>query len=104
MPVSLQQQFRGEAPDLPRTHPDYVLRLVDSMLTSARKAGASDIHLLPGEDGLAMSWRIDGVLHPIELLPRAICAEYHGAPQGDVAAVDVSDRRATRGTHSSVGR
>ncbi len=72
MPVSLQQQFRGESPDLPRTHPDYVLRLVDSMLTSARKAGASDIHLLPGEDGLAMSWRIDGVLHPIELLPRAI--------------------------------
>ncbi len=45
---------------------------MDSVLASARKAGASDIHLLPGEDGLAMSWRIDGVLHPIELLPRAI--------------------------------
>jgi general secretion pathway protein E len=72
MPLSLQQQFRSESPDLPRTHPEYVLRLVDSMLMSARKAGASDIHLLPGEDGLAMSWRIDGVLHPIELLPRAI--------------------------------
>ncbi len=72
MPLSLQQQFRSESPDLPRTHPEYVLRLVDSVLTSARKAGASDIHLLPGEDGLAMSWRIDGVLHPIELLPRAI--------------------------------
>jgi general secretion pathway protein E len=72
MPLSLQQQFRGESPDLPRTHPEYVLRLVDSVLMSARKAGASDIHLLPGEDGLAMSWRIDGVLHPIELLPRAI--------------------------------
>jgi general secretion pathway protein E len=72
MPLSLQQQFRSESPDLPRTHPDYVLRLVDSVLASARKAGASDIHLLPGEDGLAMSWRIDGVLHPIELLPRVI--------------------------------
>jgi general secretion pathway protein E len=72
MPLSLQQQFRSESPDLPRTHPEYVLRLVDSVLMSARKAGASDIHLLPGEDGLAMSWRIDGVLHPIELLPRAI--------------------------------
>ncbi len=72
MPLSLQQQFRSESPDLPRTHPEYVLRLVDSALASARKAGASDIHLLPGEDGLAMSWRIDGVLHPIELLPRAI--------------------------------
>jgi general secretion pathway protein E len=72
MPLSLQQQFRSEAPELPRTHPEFVLRLVESVLTAGRKAGASDIHLLPGEDGLAMSWRIDGVLHPIEVLPRAI--------------------------------
>jgi general secretion pathway protein E len=72
MPLSLQEQFRSEAPQLARTHPEYVLRLVDSVLAAARKAGASDIHLLPGEDGLAMSWRIDGVLHPIEVLPRAI--------------------------------
>lgn len=72
MPLSLQQQFRSESPELPRTHPEFVLKLVESVLTSARKAGASDIHLLPGEDGLAMSWRIDGVLHPIEVLPRAI--------------------------------
>jgi general secretion pathway protein E len=72
MPLSLQQQFRKESPELPRTHPEYVLRLVDSLLTGARQAGASDIHLLPGEDGLAMSWRVDGVLHPIDVLPRAI--------------------------------
>ncbi len=72
MPLSLQQQFRGESPELPRTHPEFVLKLVESVLVAARKAGASDIHLLPGEDGLAMSWRIDGVLHPIEVLPRAI--------------------------------
>jgi type II secretory ATPase GspE/PulE/Tfp pilus assembly ATPase PilB-like protein len=70
MSLTLQQQFRDEAPDVARTHPEYVLKLVDAILTGARNAGASDVHLLPGEDGLAMSWRVDGVLHPIDLLPR----------------------------------
>jgi general secretion pathway protein E len=72
MPLSLQQQFQSEAPPVPRTHPEFVLKLVDAILTAARNAGASDVHLLPGEDGLAMSWRVDGVLHPVEVLPRAI--------------------------------
>lgn len=70
MSLTLQQQFRDESPQLARTHPEYVSQLVDAVLTGARNAGASDVHLLPGEDGLAMSWRVDGVLHPIELLPR----------------------------------
>ena len=70
MSLTLQQQFREESPDVARTHPEYVSQLVDAILTGARNAGASDVHLLPGEDGLAMSWRVDGVLHPIDLLPR----------------------------------
>lgn len=70
MPLTLQQQFRNESPDVARTHPEYVSQLVDAILTGARNAGASDVHLLPGEDGLAMSWRVDGVLHPIDVLPR----------------------------------
>src|ERR1700722_8717633 len=72
MSLTLQQQFRNESPEVARTHPEYVSQLVDAILTGARNAGASDVHLLPGEDGLAMSGRIDGVLHPIEVLPRAI--------------------------------
>ena len=74
MSLTLQQQFRDEAPSLARTHPEYVSQLVDAVLTAARNAGASDVHLLPGEDGLAMSWRVDGVLHHIDVLPRNIAA------------------------------
>jgi general secretion pathway protein E len=70
MSLTLQQQFRNESPGVARTHPEYVSQLVDAILTGARNAGASDVHLLPGEDGLAMSWRVDGVLHAIDVLPR----------------------------------
>src|SRR3984957_20231151 len=70
MSLTLQQQFRNESPEVARTHPEYVSQLVDAILTGARNAGASDVHLLPGEDGLAMAWRVDGVLHPIDVLPR----------------------------------
>ena len=59
---------------MPTTFPDFTNRLsqigewnavavpeiVDAVLSSARDAGASDVHLVPREDGLEMSWRIDG--------------------------------------------
>src|SRR5690349_11167595 len=72
MSLLLQRRFRGVLEPADRSHPEFVSRLVDAILASARGAGASDIHLLPGEDGLAMSWRVDGVLHPVDLLPRSI--------------------------------
>src|SRR5579863_3474770 len=74
MSFTLQEQYRGRAPPVPRTHPEYVSQLVDLILTAARNAAASDVHLLPSEDGLGMSWRVDGVLHPIDVLPRNISA------------------------------
>jgi general secretion pathway protein E len=70
MSLTLQQQFRSSSPSVARTHPEYVSQLVDAVLAGARRAGASDVHLLPGEVGLGMAWRVDGVLHPIEVLPR----------------------------------
>ncbi len=39
--------------------------VVDTVLEAARDAGASDVHLIPLESGLDMSWRIDGVLHNV---------------------------------------
>ena len=35
---------------------------------------ASDVHLVPGEDGLHMSWRIDGVLQPVSTFDRRLAA------------------------------
>ncbi len=50
--------------------PQHVTALVDAILTSARDAGASDVHLVPQEFGLAMLLRLDGVLQPVAELPK----------------------------------
>ncbi len=49
-----------------------VVELVDGLLRRAITAGASDVHLDPGDDGLRVRFRIDGILESIELLPTAI--------------------------------
>ena len=52
---------------LDATHPDYAPRFVQHLLESAREFGASDIHLLPSDGGLEISWRFDGVMQPLGL-------------------------------------
>ncbi len=52
--------------------PQYVPDLVDALLGAARAAGASDVHLVPQATGLAIFWRIDGVLQPVIQLPAAL--------------------------------
>jgi type II secretory ATPase GspE/PulE/Tfp pilus assembly ATPase PilB-like protein len=43
----------------------YATELIETLLRVGREAGASDLHLQPTEAGLDLSWRVDGVLHPI---------------------------------------
>ena len=38
----------------------------------AAEAGVSDLHFQPSRDGLQMKWRIDGVLHPIGVIPQEV--------------------------------
>lgn len=52
--------------------PAEVPRVVDAILAASQNAGASDVHLVPEESGLAMWWRIDGVLHPVSSFPREV--------------------------------
>ena len=61
-----RQRLDGHNP----ADPQHVTALVDAILTSAREAGASDVHLVPQEFGLAMLLRLDGVLQPIAELPK----------------------------------
>ena len=61
-----RQRLDGHNP----ADPQHVTALVDAILTSAREAGASDVHLVPQEFGLAMLLRLDGVLQPIVELPK----------------------------------
>ena len=48
------------------------VEIVDALLTAARNAQASDIHLVPDEAGSSAFWRIDGVLHPVIRIARPI--------------------------------
>ncbi|MFO0891447.1 MAG: ATPase, T2SS/T4P/T4SS family [Isosphaeraceae bacterium] len=61
----LSQALRGLDPAGPR----YATEAVDRILAAARAAGASDVHLQPGADGLEIRWRVDGVLHHVAVLP-----------------------------------
>ena len=60
------RQTRSEA------DPQYVPDLVDALLKAARAAGASDVHLVPQASGLAVLWRMDGVLQPVTELPASL--------------------------------
>ncbi|MCB1627691.1 MAG: type II/IV secretion system protein [Xanthomonadales bacterium] len=59
-----------EAERLSREQP--IVRLVGEMLADAANRQASDIHLRPQADNLAMLYRIDGLLVPIRRFDRAL--------------------------------
>jgi type II secretory ATPase GspE/PulE/Tfp pilus assembly ATPase PilB-like protein len=46
--------------------------IVEALLATSAEAQASDIHLLPTADGLAVSWRLDGVLQPLCHVPQSL--------------------------------
>ena len=72
MSIAFQDQNLQFAPSTDLVNPSQVPELVDTLLSAAEQAMASDIHLLPTEAGLQMRWRVDGVLHDITTFPRAI--------------------------------
>ena len=49
---------------------DRVPEIVDELLETARHRAASDIHIVPTETSLEVSWRIDGVLQHAGKFPR----------------------------------
>lgn len=52
-----------------------IVKIVDSMLSSAMEAGASDIHIEPSETDVRVRFRIDGILYTSLVLPKSV----HGA-------------------------
>ena len=61
----VEGQFAGLDP----ADPQYATQVVERMLAAGRAAGASDLHLQPGSDGLELKFRIDGVLLAVALFP-----------------------------------
>jgi type IV pilus assembly protein PilB len=49
-----------------------LVRLVNSILFQAAEDGASDVHFEPQEDALVVRFRIDGVLHEMQRIPKRL--------------------------------
>ena len=49
-----------------------LVRLVNSVLFQAAEDGASDVHFEPHEDALVVRFRIDGVLHEMQRIPKRL--------------------------------
>src|SRR6185436_14450646 len=47
-----------------------LVRLVNSIIFQAAEDGASDMHFEPQKDGIVVRFRIDGVLHEIQRIPK----------------------------------
>lgn len=79
-----------------------VIRLVDYVVAEGISSRASDIHLEPGEEGLAVRYRIDGVLRQVLMLPRSA-----GVPLVSrikiMSGLDIADRLRPQDGRARVG-
>jgi len=69
------------------------VKLVNSILYDALKAGASDIHIESTASGISVKFRIDGVLDHALTVPGVELAEYVISRLKVVAELDISERR-----------
>ena len=69
-----------------------VIRLVNTIISRVIELRASDIHLEPFDDGLHVRYRIDGVLHPGEVVPAAQGAAVSSRVKL-LAHLDIAERR-----------
>jgi type II secretory ATPase GspE/PulE/Tfp pilus assembly ATPase PilB-like protein len=78
-----------------------VIKLVDHIVAEGIAAGASDIHLEAGEAGIAVRYRIDGMLKEVMVLPKAV-----GIPLVSrikiMSQMDIADRLRPQGGRARV--
>jgi len=69
-----------------------IVRFVNSIIEQAIENRASDLHLEPTEDDLRVRFRIDGVLHEIDTVPRAVQSALISRLK-IMSGVDITERR-----------
>ena len=78
-----------------------VIKLVDHIVAEGIAVGASDIHLEAGEGGIAVRYRIDGMLKEVMVLPKAV-----GVPLVSrikiMSQMDIADRLRPQGGRARV--
>jgi type II secretory ATPase GspE/PulE/Tfp pilus assembly ATPase PilB-like protein/8-oxo-dGTP pyrophosphatase MutT (NUDIX family) len=68
----LTAEAEAAPPSMHDDSPASIMRLVDELLADGIAGRASDIHIEPEEQGIAVRHRVDGVLHLARRIPRAL--------------------------------
>ena len=69
-----------------------LVRLVNSLVFQAAEDGASDMHFEPQKDGIVVRFRIDGVMHEIQRIPKRMVAGVTTRLKV-LAKLDIAERR-----------
>jgi type IV pilus assembly protein PilB len=85
-----EEDWRAEAQEKP------VIKLVNYLITSAVKKGASDIHIEPYEKALRIRFRIDGVLQQVAEPPFRLRNAISTRIKIMTGSMDASERRLTQ--------
>ncbi len=81
--MAAQQTSTDDAP---------IVRYVNSLIEQAVMNRASDLHLEPTEDDMRVRYRIDGVLHEVDLVPRGVMAALTSRLK-IMSGVDITEKR-----------
>ncbi|GIE88080.1 GspE/PulE family protein [Actinoplanes regularis] len=81
--MTAQQTSTDDAP---------IVRYVNSLIEQAVMNRASDLHLEPTEDDMRVRYRIDGVLHEVDLVPRGVMAALTSRLK-IMSGVDITEKR-----------
>ncbi|WP_229071951.1 GspE/PulE family protein [Actinoplanes sp. DH11] len=69
-----------------------IVRYVNSLIEQAITNRASDLHLEPTEDDMRVRYRIDGVLHELDIVPRGVMAALTSRIK-IMSGVDITEKR-----------
>jgi type IV pilus assembly protein PilB len=69
-----------------------LVRLVNSLIFQAAEDGASDMHFEPTKEGIVVRFRIDGVMHEIQRIPKRMVAGVTTRLKV-LAKLDIAERR-----------
>jgi type IV pilus assembly protein PilB len=69
-----------------------IVRYVNNLIEQAVQNRASDLHLEPTEDDMRVRYRIDGVLHEVDTVPRGVMAALTSRIK-IMSGVDITERR-----------
>ncbi|MEU4694310.1 ATPase, T2SS/T4P/T4SS family [Actinoplanes sp. NPDC023714] len=69
-----------------------IVRYVNSLIEQAVMNRASDLHLEPTEDDMRVRYRIDGVLHELDVVPRGVMAALTSRIK-IMSGVDITEKR-----------